>query len=350
MRTFKSLLSEISFLELNSDLDFDGFTLVKGLNIPIFTEVLEEKIKSKDLDLATREVLEGVLSLYGADKDFKDKSYFYDFVKRLRPLIPFLYTVEDPFRALVMALGVINLGIEEKGIFLFAAERCNDLIKRGEDYSELALSLLELEEESWPVFYHRGFLYFNDDLYREALDQWSRALDYELPLEIRDEIYSMMATADKKKEYVRGRELLFKDRIEEARQAFASLLDDFPHWYELHFFYAISLRLLDEYSEALGVFYNLLKEKKDDPYLYNELAICHLFLEEPRDAIKALEIGLGIADNPDLRLNLAIALYQLGDRVKALDELARAKSLSPEDELIRHWEEHMGGGCSEETG
>ncbi len=350
MKAFNSILGELSFLELRKDLAFDGFVLPQGLNIPIYTDRLEEKIKGGELDFSTKEVLEGVLSLYGADGDFRDKGFFKDFVSKLKPLIPFLYGIEDPFRALVMALGVINLEIDEKGIFLFAAERCNDLIKAGEDYSELALSLLDLEEESWPVFYHRGFLYYNDELYLEALKEWEEALSYELAQEIRDEIFSMMALADKKKDYILGRELLFKDRFEEARQTFASLLLDFPHWYELHFYYALSLRLLEEYTQALGVFYKLLQERADDIYLYNEIAICHLFQEEPQEAVGILERGLGLADNPDLRLNLAIALDQLGERDEALKEIARARSLAPDDGLIRHWEEHLGGGCSEASG
>lgn len=346
MKSFDRVLEDLSFLELNKDLSLGEITFPQGLNIPIFTSVLEEKIKAGLHDYSTKDVLEAVLSLYGADPDFKDKEIYKGFVAGLQPLLPFLYQEEDPFRSLVMALGLINLNLKEEGIFLFAAERANDLIKRGQDYSELAMSLLDLEEESWPVFYHKGYLLFNDEYFVEAMDQWKKALDYELPEETRDEVLNMMAQADRRKLYIEGRELLFKERFLEAREAFATILEDFPNWYELHFYYGLSLRFLEEFREALSVFRQLLFLRNDDVYLYNEIGLCHIFLEEYQDAATIIEKGLELADNPDLRMNLGISYFQLGNNISALEELERARALAPDDPLIQQWIAHMGGEVS----
>lgn len=347
MKNLVSVLEDLSFLELNKDLNFGDISLPQGLNIPIYTKVLEDKVLRGDFEYSTKEILEGVLSLYGADPDFKDRKVFRTFVSKLQPLLPFLYQEKDAFKALVMALGLINLELTEEGTYLLAVEKANELIKEGEDYSDLAKALLDLEVEGWPVFYHRGFFLYNDGDYRQAMDQWQRALDYELAEELRDEIHSMMAQADRRKFYTEGRDLLFRERFLEAREAFATILEDFPHWYELHFHYGLSLRFLEEYREALSVFLNLLQLKGDDVYLYNEIGICYLFLEEPQEAISIIKRGLSLADNPDLRLNLAISLYQTGDNLAALEELERARSLAPDDPLIHQWEDHIGGAsCS----
>ncbi|HZK10543.1 MAG TPA: tetratricopeptide repeat protein [Clostridia bacterium] len=339
---FKNVLEDLSFLQLRRDLRFGDLFLPKGLHLPLYTKQLEEKIKEGEMDFGTEEILEGILSLYGADKDFKDKELYQPFIKKLQPLLPYLYEKRtNPKKALLMALGLIHLDLEEKGLYLFAAERCNDLIKEGLDCSELAMELLEKEKPSWPVGYHKGFLYYNKERYHKALEAWGEILDKELPTEIRDEVFSMMALADKKKEYLGGRELLFKERFEEARQVFKSLLADFPNWYELHFYYGLSLRLLEQNREALTVFYGLLQTKRDDIHLYNELAICHLFLQEAEEARVLLEEGLKLEESSDLRLNLAISLFELGSKKEALEEIQKAKKLAPEDELIDHWLEHM---------
>ncbi|NLY37318.1 MAG: tetratricopeptide repeat protein [Tissierellia bacterium] len=345
MTLFNKTLEDLSFLELRRELKLGDIILPKGLNLPLYTTVLEKKIKRGELDFGTEEILEGILSLYGADKDFKDKDIYRPFVKTLQPLLGYLYERRDnPLKSLIMALGLIHLDLEEEGLFLFAAERCNDLIKEGYDYSDLALELLDKEKPSWPVGYHRGYLYYNKERYEEALRSWRGILDEELPTEIRDEVFSMMVLAEKKKEYLLGRELLFKERYEEARQVFKSLLIDFPHWYDLHFYYGLSLRFLEHHSEALGVFYGLLHTKRDDIHLYNELALCHLFLQEAEEARVQLIEGLKLADHPDLRLNLAISLFELGDKKAALTEINRAKGLAPEDELIDQWQDYIERG------
>lgn len=342
MTICKKTLEDLSFLQLRKDLQVGDILLPQGLNIPLYTKDLEEKIKKGDLDFGTREILEGILSLYGADKDFKDRDIYRPFVKKLQPLVPYLYEIRDNTqKALIMALGLIHLELEEEGLYLFAAERCNDLIKEGFDYSDLALELLQKEKPSWPVGYHQGYLYYNKEDYQEALDAWRGILDEDLPLEIRDEVFSIMVLAEKKKEYLVARELLFKERYEEAMQVFKSLLIDFPHWYELHFYYGLSLRFLEHYSEALGVFYGLLHTKRDDIHLYNELAICHLFQQEAEEARLLLLEGLKLEDHADLRLNLAISLFELGDKKGALKEIDRAKELAPDDDLISQWQEHM---------
>lgn len=343
MKSLVSVLEELSFLELNKDLSFGEISLPKGLNIPIYTKVLEDKVLKGEFDYSTKDVLEGVLSLYGADPDFKDRLVFKDFVAKLQPLLPFLYQEKDAFKALVMALGLINLELTEEGTYLLAVEKANELIKEGQDYSELARALLDLEVESWPVFYHRGFFLYNDGDYTQAMDQWQKALDYELADDLRDEIHSMMAQADRRKFFTKGKDLLFKERFLEAREAFATILEDFPHWYELHFYYGLSLRFLEEYREALSVFLNLLQLKGDDVYLYNEIGVCYLFLEEYQEAISIIKRGLALADNPDLRLNLAIGIFHSGDRLGALEELEKASKLAPDDPLIHQWLHHIGG-------
>lgn len=345
MTPFKKILEELSFIQLRRGITAGGVALPKGLHLPLYTKRLEEKVKQGDLDFETREILEGVLSLYGADKDFRDKEIFIPLVQCLQPLLPFLYEYrEEPLKALVMALGLIHLGLEEKGVYLFAAERCNDLIKEGFDYSDLALELLSKESPSWAVSYHRGFLYYNKECYEEALEAWNSLLDEDFSVELRDEVYTMIALAEKKKEYLKGRELLFKERYEEARQIFKSLLIDFPHWYELHFYYGLSLRFLEEYSEALSVFLGLWHSKKDDIHLYNELAICYLFMQQPQEAQRFLQEGLALADHPDLRLNLAISFFEMGDKNAALEQIQCARSLAPEDSLILQWLQYMERG------
>ncbi len=343
MQSFPKATADLSFLELNKELSLEDLVLPQGTALPLFTEVLEEKISQGDLDLGTKELASGILYLYGADPDFKDKELYREIIGRVQPVYGLLLDTlkESPFRALVMTRGLISLGLEEEGMYLLAAEACNELVKEGQNYSELALAFLEKEDPSWGVSYHQGYHFFHLERYAEALEAWKRLLEQDAPEEIQTEVLTRIPLAERRQDYLRGKELLFKERFEEARQVFKSLLPDFPHWYELHFYYGLSLRFLEEYKEALSTFYSLLQHHREDIHLYNELAICHLFVGEAAEAKILLEEGLKLAEHPDLHLNLAIALFELKDQLGAFEEIKRAEQLAPDDELIQTWKEHM---------
>lgn len=343
MQSFPKATQDLSFIQLNKELQIEDLILPKGMALPLLTESLEEKIQKNELDFGTKELTTGILFLYGADPNFPHRDLYRQMIQQVQPVYGLIYSNLEtmPFKSLLMSLGLLNLQLQEKGIYLLAAEACNELIKQGEDYTSLALELLEKEDPSWGVSYHKGYLYYQKEDYSKALEAWKSMLQQNPPEEITAEILSHMALAEKKKDYLLGRELLFKERHEEARQMLKSLLPDFPHWYELHFYYGLSLRFLQEYREALSTFYGLLHQRRDDLHLYNELAICHLFLGEADKAKRLLEEGLKLADHPDLRLNLAISLYELGEKHEALEQLERAQGLAPDDELIQAWKEQM---------
>lgn len=343
MQSFPQATADLSFLELNKELMLEDLCLPKGTALPLFTDVLEEKISDGDLDLGTRELVSGILYLYGADPDFRDKELYKSVIEHVQPVYGLLLEIlkESPYRALVMSRGLISLDLVEDGVYLLAAEACNELVKKGENYSPLAIELLKLEKPSWAVSYHQGYHYYHLEDYEHALFSWKRLLEQDAPEEIVSEVLSRLPLAERKKDYELGKQLLFKERYEEARQIFKSLLPEFPHWYELHFYYGLSLRFLEEYREALSTFYGLLQKHREDIHLYNELAICHLFVGEADKAKILLEEGLKLAPHPDLHLNLAISLYELGDRIEALEEIEKAQLLAPDDELIQSWKTHM---------
>ncbi len=347
-------LSRVVFLELRRDIQLGKLTIPEGFALPVLYELIEEKVISgQSGDFTSTEVLRGILLLFGLDEDFQDKETYASIVSSLEEeagslFAFFVQTAEtDEKLAFLFSLGYYHLGLSDPMTILYTAELADNLYKESEDIllSDIAFSLYKEThalQPSWQSDYHLAYHYYNRDRFDKALEHIAACYDSLPTDELQTEVTQLLALSEQKMVFEQGRELFFKERFEEAVLKFQSLEEEFPGWYQLHFFMGLSYRMLQQYSRALASFYRALSLKRDDPQLYNEMAICHLMLEEPLEAEPLIEAALQLdRDNPELLCNRAI-VYLRTDRLKqARTDLEKARELDPADDLYVNWLDYV---------
>ncbi|MDI9472925.1 MAG: tetratricopeptide repeat protein [Bacillota bacterium] len=349
-------LSRVVFLELRRDIQIGEIKLPKGFALPVLYDELERKVLARQSgDFTNSEVLRGILLLYALDEDFPDREIYSSIVHQLQlptqNLLPFFVEISqsDQKLAFLLSLGYYHLGLADPITMLFTAESADNLFRENseEKIGDIAFNLYrEIHQisPSWQSNYHLAYHYYNRDRYEDALQHISACYD-ELPSdELRTEITQLFMLSEQKSVFHEGKKLLFKERYDEALIKFHSLHEEFPGWYDLHFFTGLSYRMLQQFSRALVFFYRALSLKRDDPQLYNEMAICHLMLNEPLEAEPLLEAALQLdRDNPELLCNRAIVYIRTDRLHEAREDLLRARKLDPSDELYFEWLNYLSG-------
>lgn len=345
----KPMLEQLGFIELRKDLHAAQVHLPKGLELPLPVERLREALQTERNDFRTEDITLGILLLFGLDANFPNKAIYRDALQAIEQatgsLLPFLVELTriNPKQALVAGLGYQNLELSDPRAELLTIEAVNLAHRDTGDprYEALAYDLLIRaadHSDDWEVAYHLGYLLYNRDRFDEALLQFRTALAQDLPTEFADEMSGMVELSERKRDYTRGLNLLFADRVQEAIEVFESLRPDFPEWYSLHFYTGVAYRLEQYYAKALTLLYEALSIRQDDPNLYNELSLCHMLLGEHDQALKHLELALTLDPNhPELLTNHGIALYQLGNTEEAIEAFQKSLRVQPADELTKQW-------------
>lgn len=351
-----SELSRVVFLELRREITLGDLTLPKGFALPILYEEMEEKVLAGDSgDFTSTEVLRGILLLYGLDEHFRDREVYASIVSHLESqagdLFKYFFHVAqtDEKLAFLLSLGYYHLGLSDAANILFTAELADNLYRESEDekISDLAYALYRQAhslDPTWQSHFHLAYHTYNRELYTKALEHIAASYDRLPTPELQTEMANLLALSEQKLAFHEGKELFFKERFEEAVIKFHSLEEEFPGWYQLHFFLGVSYRMLQQYSKALTSFYRALSLRRDDPQLYNEMAICHLMLEEPFEAEPLIEAALQLDENnPELLCNRAIVFLRTDRLKEAKEDLLKARSLDPNEPLYRDWLEHVQG-------
>lgn len=343
-------LSRLVFVELRRDISLGELTLSKDLPLPILFEEIEEKVtREAPEDFTSIQILTGILYLFGLDPDFREPTAYAAIVEHIEQKSGSLFgyllelSKSDEKLALILGLGYHHLGFQDERVFLLSAELA-DTLARSESSALLEDIAFTLYEEahaispSWQSHYHLAFHYYNRESFPEALSHFSAAYP-ELPTqELKVEVAQLLAMSEQKMAFEEGKELFYKERFDEAIEKFRSLEEDFPGWYPLFFYLGVSYRMMEDYTQALSAFYRALSLRKDDPQLYNEMAICLLMLEDPLQAEPLLEAALQLdKDNPELLCNRAIVFLNTDRNERAMEDLLRARELDPDEPLYEQW-------------
>lgn len=123
-------------------------------------------------------------------------------------------------------------------------------------------------------------------------------------------------------------------------QAFPELNESFGNGFtEAYLYIGEIYSQKKDYSTAKYYYEKYIEEGADSYEVYNQIASCHIKMDEYEQAIPYLETGLKFANNDEariLRKNEIIAYESLGDFEKALNKLQAYIASYPADELAKN--------------
>lgn len=364
---FLNMTDRISFVELkeNAELNIKGYTLEKGLPLPIVTNTLVEEIKKGSLgdQLNVSHIVEGMIYILGIDMNFKYNSQYKDILYRFNPKIEdfMLYTglkldeegKHDDSAIVFRALVNIN-GKNINGLFNYAIqleriakkliesnreEKGNDFLKESTDILE---SILDLEPKYALAYYKLGYHYKNYGQFLKARLMWEKYLNLDDDKVRLQEIREEISLINDDAEYEEGLNYISRGNYNKALDKLYPLLQRHNDNWNLFYMAGLAYKGTRDYEMAVENFAEAINLGGEHPDLYNELAICLFGIGNINEAIDILSKGIELyKDNYRLVFNRGLIYMQLGLYDIALQDVEKAYNLNPEDMSVRNTYEQL---------
>jgi tetratricopeptide (TPR) repeat protein len=364
---FLNMTDRISFVELkeNAELNIKGYTVEKGLPLPIVTNTLVEEIKKGSLgdQLNVSHIVEGMIYILGIDMNFKYNSQYKDILYRFNPKIEdfMLYTglkldeegKHDDSAIVFRALVNIN-GKNINGLFNYAIqleriakkliesnreEKGNDFLKESTDILE---SILDLEPKYALAYYKLGYHYKNYGQFLKARLMWEKYLNLDDDKVRLQEIREEISLINDDAEYEEGLNYISRGNYNKALDKLYPLLQRHNDNWNLFYMAGLAYKGTRDYEMAVENFAEAINLGGEHPDLYNELAICLFGIGNINEAIDILSKGIELyKDNYRLVFNRGLIYMQLGLYDIALQDVEKAYNLNPEDMSVRNTYEQL---------
>lgn len=359
---FLNMTDKISFVELkeNAELNIKGYTVEKGLPLPIVTDTLLREIKKGNLkeQLNLSHIIEGMIYILGIDINFKYNSQYKDILYRFNSNIEdfILYSGlkldeegkhDDSaivFRALVNINnkninGLFNYAIQleriaKKFIESNNEEKGNDFLKESTDILE---SILDMDPDYALSYYKLGYHYKNYGQFQKARLMWEKYLNLDDDKERLQEIREEISLINDDAEYEEGINYISRGDYNKALNKLYPLLQRHNDNWNLFYMAGLAHKGLRDYEKAIENFIEAVNLGGEHPDLYNELGICLFGVGNINEAIDILTKGIELyKENYRLIYNRGLIYMQLGLYDNAIKDIEKAHSLNPEDTAVRN--------------
>lgn len=354
----KDELKRIMFIELKEDAEILGerFNMLKNVPIPINMKELVGIVKGEkdESKISLASMAEGMIMLIGLDCDFKYvdvyKKFLYDFDEKIEEYICYeglkfaerneFYDALIYFKALCI-LNKKNIN----GLYNYA-RCCQDIVVKSEDIEEKkdfkrdAIEALEIITEEYPEFYqayyHLGFHYANQNLFKKAQITWEKCLDLDVDDEKRKDILLKIGELKDHIQYEEGYTLILNGQYELGLEKLKPLLEKYSDWWNLMFFVGLGYRGLNNPEEAINYFKKILMVKPTQVDAINELGLCYAMIRDFEKAEKYFSKALQFeGENGEILCNLGILYMEMKKIDLAKDVLTKALSINPDDEITK---------------
>src|SRR6056297_891482 len=352
-KRLKEKLEEIVFIELKKDISIPGKKVVlrKNVPMPIPVKKLSDRVSRGDYEnLSVKEMMEGMVLLVAADPDFMHNPYYERLMKGIDENIDRVITgsaighaennrLEDAFvffeTALVLNPSNLDAAYNK-------AKVCEALSRKTSDrelsnaWEKEAFSLMEkltVDFEDFPMpYYHLGFHYSNNGLYKKAQLSWEHFIENSEDENKIMEVQEMLIKIRDRITFDEGYNEVLSGAFETGLEKLLSIEDSNSSWWNLLFFIALAYRNLGKMDEAVEYFEKVIRIKPDQAESLNELGLCHSALGNPSEAARYFKKALNMdPDNPEILCNNAMAQMEIGNMELAETYLNRSSELDPND-------------------
>jgi len=358
-KILKRFLDEIVFIELKEGhtLNFKDIEMPEKIMLPVYISDLANRIKANDIDnIPAIAIIKGLVYVVGADTQLETRKFYISLLKAIDSNIVLSilndgikYASEGQYSNAILyfnaALNIddgnidayYNLGRSFEDLSL--AEERPDLIKLGKYCFEQCLII---DPNFAYAHFSLGFMLYNEENYKLAETHWLKALKYELPESMKEELVMGLGRVKDKASYERGYELILAGRVEEGLEILVSLEEMHDEWWDLLFFIGVGYRMLEQFEDALGYFLKVMNLNTGHIQTMNEVGICLLSLGDYDEAEKYLKEAMRLSpENSELICNMGIVYLNKGDNQTARELFDKAHLISPEDEVVQMWLNHI---------
>ena len=354
----KNQLERIVFIELKENvvMKYEDYKMLKGIPVPILVKELAESVKKQrgEQEISLAAIARAMILLIGIDSQFKYieeyREFLYAFDANIEDYIVYeglkaadqkeFYTAVIYFKAL-MLLNDENVN----GLFNYA-RCCQDIAYLSQekdvetDFSNEAHETLELLVEQQPDFalgyYHLGFYYANQRLFKKAQITWKKALDLRLDEEKEREIVLQLRSLKNHIQYEEGYSLILSNEPRLGLEKLIPLEEKHSEWWNLLFFIGLGYRQLNQYGQAIEYFLRILKINPTQVDTLNELGICYSSIQDYLNAEKYLKKGLQFKPNDsEILCNLGMVYMEQGNIRAAREVLEQSIRENLEDDITR---------------
>lgn len=348
----------LKYITLPSDFNLESARF--KYNSTILTPILlkEGKTKIEKEDLSPENVVAGLITVIGDDKNNPNFNYYKSFLLALEPDI----------RA---KLNTASLSKAQRGEYDFALSLMKSVhnleptvdscITLASIYSSIAAKKLDEEEEIEEELkliketLNEGLLLFgeNEDiLYElasfseyegesdEALNFSKRYLSVAEEGERKEKIKKMVNELETMKDNEslinEAYDFILLDEPDKALPIIEKIISSYPNLWNGHFLKGWALRIKKEYKEAKEEFLLCMKMGECNSEIYNELAICELEGGNKDLALAYLETAHELDEkNINILTNLSLLYLENGQFSEARESLEKARYLAKDDKLVR---------------
>ncbi|QEK12471.1 tetratricopeptide repeat protein [Crassaminicella thermophila] len=354
----KDRLDKVVFIELKKDAHIGDpkFEILKDIPIPMNINELVKPIKEGDTDynLSLAGMARGMIFVIGLDCDFKYiqdyKKFLYAFDTQIEDYISYegLKLAEEGkfYDALIYFKALITLDENNINGLYNCARCCQDIASASEnkekkkDFKREAIEILEIITEKYPDFslayYHLGFHYANQNLFKKAQLTWEKCLSLDIDEEKRKEILFQMKELKDQIQYEEGYTYILNNQPDLGIEKLLPLLEKYSDWWNLLFFVGLGYRQLGNIQEAINYLKKILTIKPTQVDTLNELGLCYASIYDFDKAEKYFRKALQFKENDsEILANLGMVYMESGKLDLAREVLEKSMQINPNDEITK---------------
>lgn len=356
-KIFKDKLDEVVFIELKPDakVKVNDKELDPKIPLPILLESVVNKVKGVNAsDITADNLVKGMGFILGVDDDFIHKTYYHDVLLAMDPRVGYfllkygldLANEDKRIHALVYFKSSLLFIEDEINPLINYARCCIELGYEKDEtdfmYIEEAKEVLESLVKKYPdqpyAYYHLGFLYSNENRYKDAETAWVKAIKTNIGENEKHEIVKNLHDLNAKIKFEEGHTLVLDGRPEEGLEILLSLEPEYLDWWNLMFFIGLAYRMTENYELALKYFSKVLTLNTGHTPTYNEMGLCYMTMGRFEEAEKAFKEALKMdRNNGEILCNLGIVYIQTQEYHQAKEYLSKAYQVDPADEITISW-------------
>lgn len=356
-KLFRSKLDEVVFIELKPDAkaEINTMTLDPAVPLPImFNDVMDKVNGVSASDITAGNMIRGMAFIISVDEDFPHKTYYHDLMLAVDEQVG-MYLLKHGFD-LANEGKLVDALIYFKASLMFVEDEINVLSNYGRCCIELAYKNEDVEQifideakdvfenlaKRYPkqpyAFYHLGFIYSNENAYKQSEAAWLKAIENNIGENEKHEIVKNLHDLNAKIKFEEGHTLILNGRPDEGLEILLALEPEYVDWWNLMFFIGLGYRMTKEYDLALKYYAKVMELNTGHVQTYNEMGLCYMTMGRFEEAIKAFKEALKMdRENAEILCNLGIVYIQLKEYEEAEKYLMRSYKVDPDDDITVSW-------------